>query len=278
MPAYVCVCRNSQLLLLLFPPPLSSSRPLGASDFRSGGAPVHSHGNPFLPRPQTAGGSSCGTKLSKPFPKPQLKSHKPRALQQTCASPTVHTDWYVVNVRELRWFMQYRPGRITVALKQPPWCILTRSGRAIELPRPYSHTCPHLKSAAHVRTHKHTHTHIYSRLNALYGSEPSHEATQHIWLFQSKKLWEVHCRKFRRTSCRSPTMTGCQSERVFHIMSRLRFKMSANVTFVLYDVYRSVCHHGLILPGDASVRGCCSFVCAFDFFLLSCRGDLVSQK
>lgn len=162
MPAYVCVCKNSQLLLLLFPPSLSSSRPLGASDFRSGGAPVHSHGNPFLPRPQTAGGSSCGTKLSKPFPKPQLKSHKPRALQQTCASPTVHTDWYhVVNVRELRWFMQYRPGRITVALKQPPWCILTWSGRAIELPRPYSHTCPHLKSAAHVHTHKHTHTHTY---------------------------------------------------------------------------------------------------------------------
>lgn len=180
MPAYVCVCKNSQLLLLLFPPSLSSSRPLGASDFRSGGAPVHSHGNPFLPRPQTAGGSSCGTKLSKPFPKPQLKSRKPRALQQTCASPTVHTDWYhVVNVRELRWFMQYRPGRITVALKQPPWCILTRSGRAIELPRPYSHTCPHLKSAAHVRTHKHTHTYIFKTkcplwVGAITWGHPTH--------------------------------------------------------------------------------------------------------
>lgn len=168
----------------------------------------------------------------------------------------MHTDWYhVVNVRELRWFMQYKPGRNTVALKQPPWCILTWSGWAIELPRPYSHTCPHLKSAADVCTHKNTH--IYLRQNALYGSEPSHEATQHIWLFQSQKLWKVHCRKFRRTSHWSPTMTCCQSERVFHIMSRLHLKMSANVTFVLYRVYCSVCHHGLILPGETSVRGFC---------------------
>lgn len=53
---------------------------------------------------------------------------------------------------------QYKPGRITVALQQPSWCILTRSGWAIELPRSYSHTCPHLKSAADMCTHTQTYT------------------------------------------------------------------------------------------------------------------------
>lgn len=96
----------------------------------------------------------------------------------------------VLKVRKLQWFMQYKPGRITVALKQPSWCILTWSGWAIELPPSYSHTCPHLKSAEDMCTQTHTHTH--SRLNALYGLEPSHEAAQHIWLFQSQKLWNIN--------------------------------------------------------------------------------------
>ncbi|KAI3351660.1 hypothetical protein L3Q82_020490, partial [Scortum barcoo] len=56
-------------------------RPLRAPYSRSSGAPVRSHGNPFLPRPETAGGGSGGVKLSKPFPKPQLKSLKPAHYQ-----------------------------------------------------------------------------------------------------------------------------------------------------------------------------------------------------
>lgn len=38
---------------------------------------MRSNGNPFLSRPQTADGGSNGAKLSKPFPKSQLKSLKP---------------------------------------------------------------------------------------------------------------------------------------------------------------------------------------------------------
>uniref|UniRef100_A0A3Q2QR48 Muscleblind-like splicing regulator 3 n=2 Tax=Fundulus heteroclitus TaxID=8078 RepID=A0A3Q2QR48_FUNHE len=56
------------------------SRLLRASDPRTGGAAVRSHGKPFLPRPQTAGGGPSGNKLSKPFTKPQLESPK------TCSS------------------------------------------------------------------------------------------------------------------------------------------------------------------------------------------------
>lgn len=55
----------------------------------------------------------------------------------------------------------------------------------------------------------------------------------------------------------------CRNERVFHIMSCLRFTMATRVTFVSYYVYHSVCSHGQIFPVETSMS-CCSFVCAFD--------------
>lgn len=107
-------------------PHLSSSRPLWASDPRSSGAPVCSHGNPFLSRPQTADGGSTGPKLSKPFPTCQLKSEacvlrgqSSLWMQQTCASPSVHTDCGNVNLlitcseeeNICVLFVQHKPGR-----------------------------------------------------------------------------------------------------------------------------------------------------------------------
>lgn len=60
----------------------------------------------------------------------------------------------------------------------------------------YSHTCPHLK--------KNKHTQTILRLQALYGLEPSDEATQYIWPFQSQKIptvWTVKCGQNESVSC-----------------------------------------------------------------------------
>lgn len=51
-----------------------------------------SNGNPLLSRSQTAGGGSSGTKLSKPFSKPQLKSLKPAELQHVPHLQRTPTD------------------------------------------------------------------------------------------------------------------------------------------------------------------------------------------
>ena len=213
---------------------------------------MRSHGNPFLSRPQTADGGSSGAKLSKPFPKHQLKPLKHAQyrgrpsfwLQRTRASPTLHTtEWqcdtsHVVTVGKLRWFTQHKPGHTTVALKQPSWCILTWPGRAIELPRCYSHTCPHLKRAAdmctqtHTHTHTHTHTYTCKTNKPFMGWSHEHVATQHIWLFQSMKLWQVDSGKNSDgSSIWCETAAGLQP--VQYVIS-----VSCHVMFTFEDGYK----------------------------------------
>lgn len=166
-------------------PTLFSSRLLGTPDPRSSGAPVRPHGNPFLSRPQTAGGSSGGAQLSKPFPKPQLKSPTLAHYQgwssfwmhQTCASPTVHTDRAAKrNSCEKIWKWENGDGLLAVALKQPSWCIMTRSGWAIEL---LVRTAIHTHTLNVQQTCAHTHTHTFKtasplRVGAITRGNPTH--------------------------------------------------------------------------------------------------------
>lgn len=86
---------------------------------------MRSHGNPFLSRPQTAGGRSGEPKPSKPFPKPQLEPPKAcaptRAVifsesSKKCASPAAHAE----RVREGPERRKAAMVHAIQALKQPP--------------------------------------------------------------------------------------------------------------------------------------------------------------